>query len=56
MPKILRRENGFPVRLAASSKYAYKIAKWVRRVTFQINKGRLGILGEERLFQQRRPV
>ncbi len=34
MDNILKKENGYPVRLVISSKYAYKSAKWVRKIIF----------------------
>ena len=35
MDNILEKENGYPVRLVISSKYAYKSAKWVRKIIFR---------------------
>lgn len=41
MEKQLKPENGFPVRYVLPVKYAYKSAKWVKRVDF-LDKEELG--------------
>ena len=51
----LPREHGGPVRMITPQLYAWKGAKWIRRLEF-LKAGPAGLLGAARLLEHRAPV